>query len=252
MTKRNVLKWILFSSSLFGLCSCGSLVRKHDAQTVQSIKTAAVVAFTEVEPASAGIGFDLSKHKLGATAGGSLIAAQDAHTDKMFADLVDGFGNQMKWKMTPITEMTSNPGYQKAYESTMKGIQMKMPPSKGTQQYTIADVMDYDGPRILDSKGRDELIRALGVDAIIVARVQVDLEGTTIMGIGSRHPKSNLSFMVYTLGRENPAWFDGRIEGSESEESVGKTGFIDETLLGQLALKSAEVAYSKIASAATE
>lgn len=128
----------------------------------------------------------------------------------------------------------------------MKGFQNKMPPGKGQQEFRVDGIMDYQAMRILGNEGRTELMRALGVDAIVAAEVRVGLAGTTFAGIGNRYPKAHLTFQLFTPGTDAPDWFEGSIEGEEAKESVGKTAFFDEALLGRLSLESARTAFLKI------
>ena len=226
---------------------CGSIqTRSKDEAALSNVKKVAVVAFSETEPASRGIGLDLGSGKLGGTDGGTMIPQKGPHVDSMFDELIGSFSTRMKWSVMDKKSMLRNAGYTEAYNKTMKGFQNKMPPGSGMKQYIVDNIMDYDSPRILDVSGRDALITALGVDAIVVARVDVILHATTVMGIGSRYPQSRLSFMMYRKGEPKPIWFEGAVDGEKAGESVGKTGFIDEGLLGQLALKSAKTAFAKI------
>ena len=112
--------------------------------------------------------------------------------------------------------------------------------------------MDFDSARIMGAEGRTALAKALGVDSIIVAEVDIQLKGTTVMGIGSRYPQARLSFQVYSPEQENAVWFDGGIEGDEAKESVGKTAFLDEEILNRLTVKSASSAFRKIATASRD
>jgi hypothetical protein len=233
-------------TALVGLAACGT-THSRDESAVDKIQTAAVVAFSVIEPAPPKLALSLTSGKVGAEAGGSMISKKNEnHVDQMYTELLTSMNSKLHWKVMSPGEMGANAGYQKAFDSTMKGFQNKMPPGAGQQQYLVDNVMDFDSPRILDSKGRDELIRALGVDAIVVARVDVMLDGFSIMGFGTRHPQSRLCLMVYTLGHERPVWFDGGIDGKESDQSVGATAFIDQTLLGELALESVKTAYAKL------
>jgi hypothetical protein len=248
MTTIHTVRVVFSVAALVSLCSCGSLVRGRDKDEVGKVQTAAVIAFSDIEPQAVDIGMSLLTGQTKGKDGPSYLAANDAHTDKMYQDLVAGFGNEMKWKMLPLDQMQSNPTYIHDYQATMEGFQNKMPLPKGQKQFLVSKVLDWDGPRILGAQNRDDLMRALGVDALIVARVEVVLHGTSIMGIGARHPQANVSFQVYTLGHPNPVWYDGRIQGDESEESVGNTGAFDPDMLKRLAVKSADTAFAKIAS----
>ena len=235
----------LILSSL--LIACGSLkVRDKDQAAVNSVKRIAVVAFATLQPGSATLGLNLSK---GSVEGGSnavMHSRSSDHAEKMYSDLADTLKKNLKWNVLDKKSMITNPDYAKAYKQTMEGWQSKTPPGRGINQFLVGDVMDADGPRILGPQGRDELIKALKVDAILVARVNTVLKGTSIMGIGNRYPKAMVSFYLYSKGKEQAIWFDGGIEGDESKTSIGKTAFIDEQLLGDLAVNSAKSAFSKI------
>jgi hypothetical protein len=128
----------------------------------------------------------------------------------------------------------------------MKGWQNKVATPQGRNLFLAANIMDADGMRILGAKGRDELCDALGVDALVLAKVNVSFNGTTVMGIGQRKPQAALMFQVFKKGRENPVWFEGQILGQEAKKSVGATGFTDQTLLNQLSRESAQSAFEKI------
>lgn len=227
------------------LSACGSLkVRDKDIVATEKIKKAAIVSFSVFQPASAKLSLNLSSGSLEGQKGGSMFSQRSPHVEKMYADLSQEFGK--KWKMVGVKTMTLNAGYQKAYKDTMEGWQNKMPPGEGQKQFLVEKVMDSDSTRILGVEGRRALMDSLGVDAIVEARVMVSLTGTTVMGIGSRYPKTRLSFKVFTRDNENPVWFDGSVEGPVSETSVGSTAFIDETLLGSVAAESAKSAFEKI------
>lgn len=247
MTRTVFIKALGLTLGALSFSACG-LIQTHskDDASVTQIKRAAVVAISVYEPASATMSLSLNSGKASAEAGGSLIPGYDAHIDEMYQNLGQSFAKNMSWNVMSVKTMLGNKGYQTAFDKTMKGWQNKMPPGKGQRQLLVKDVMDFDSARILGGKGRDELIDALGVDAIIVARISVNLNGSSVMGVGERHPQTDLSFFIYKKGEEKPIWFEGQIKGDEATESVGKTAFIDEALLGRLALKSAKTAFAKI------
>jgi hypothetical protein len=252
MNYRYFLNSSVLALGMVSLGVCASLSHSKDEASVQQVKRVAVVAFTAITPASASIGVSLSGGGIGATAGGSIIPKTDPMIEQMYVDLGKAFSHNLNWDVMSERSMLENSTYKADYDKTMKGWQNKMGPGRGQNQFNVADVMDSDGPRILDVSGRDELIQALGVDAIVVARVQVSLTGTTVAGIGSRHPQTSVAFWIYKKGQEKAIWFEGGIKGEETEESVGKTAFIDESLLNQLALKSAQSAYTKIGASSVQ
>lgn len=232
--------------ALFG---CGVMkVREKDEAAVKGVKRVAIVAFMTQQPGSATVGLNLSKGQVEGGSNASMFAKSSDHAEQMYDALAEQLKKNLRWSLQDKKSMISNPGYTKAYKQTMEGWQNKMPPGQGMNQFLVSQVMDADGPRILGLSGRDELIDALKVDGILVVRITTSLNSTSIMGIGNRYPQSRVSFQLFSKGKEQPIWFDGQIEGEESKTSVGKTAFIDEKLLSDLAVDSAKTAFSKIGS----
>lgn len=230
------------------LVSGCAMLKTHDKDevAVARIKTVALVGFTVVQPAPAEVGVGLLSGKVTAEQGGSLIPQNSVEVDEMYQELAKAFGRNVRWKVLPLAKLKSHPGYRAAFDRTMKGWQNKMPVPAGKQQYLVDGVMDNDGLRILGESGRAELMKALGVDAIITSKIDVMLKGTTVMGIGGRHPRSRLSFQVFSAASANPVWFEGAVDGEPAERSVGATGFFDEKLMKELSLVSARKAFQKI------
>ena len=241
MKNQRLFQTLLFLSALLTIASlsaCGSIkTREKDDVAVAKIKTAALAAYTADFPAAV----DLLKPR-----GANQIPVSSPENDRLYEKLNQAFQARTKWKMLDTKKMRLQTPYRLAFEKTMKGFQNKMPINEGVNRFVVENVMDSECLRILDVSGRDKLMTDLGVDALVVAKIDVHLNGTTIMGVGSRYPQSVLSFFVFERGQEKPVWFEGSLKGKEMGESVGKTAFIDEPLTAKLAAESAETAFAKI------
>ncbi len=220
------------------LTGCGSIkTREKNDAAVSKVKTAALAAYTADFPASV----DLLKPAVA-----SQIPGHSPESDRIYEKLNKSFAARTGWKMYDTQKMRKQTDYRLAEEKTMKGFQNKMPVNPGINRFIVEGVMDSECLRILDTAGRDKLMTDLGVDALITAKIDVNLNGTTFMGVGSRYPESVLSFFVFERGQDKPIWFEGGIHGQEMKESVGKTAFIDEKLTAKLAEESANTAFEKI------
>ena len=235
---------IFFSGFLF--TGCAGLTHHKDEAALSQVKRVAIVGFTVQEPAPATIGLNLNSGHVHGAAGGSLITQYSTDTDQMYSDLVKKFGRNTSWVVVSPSKMKQNPGYQKAYDDTMKGFHNRMPPGEGMNVYGVNGVMDNQSCRLLGADGRSALMKALKVDAIVTAQVDVLLSGTSIMGIGSRYPQSRLTFQVFTPNKDSADWFEGNLLGKESPTSVGSTAFFDVDTLNRLALASAKTAFDEI------
>lgn len=225
---------------------CGTLKTKDkDQVSVDQVKKVALIAYSAQMPAARQLGFDLGSGKLGGEKGGSVIHSSIPEVDQVLSEITQTVRQKLKWNVMDVDQMKKHPSYVAAYKATMEGFQNKMPTPPGYQGYLVSGVMDFDSPRILDEDGRSRLIEELGVDALIVAKLDVQIEASTFMGIGNRYPKSVVAFFVYKKGQANPIWFES-FAGEPAKESIGKTGFIDEKKMAKLAVSSAKSALAQI------
>ena len=228
------------------LSNCGTFkVRDKNQAEVDSIKSAAVVAMSVIEPVPKSLSLDIGGGGVSGDSNGGKIQGHDAHIESMWQELQRSVSLQLKWKTLDKTSMISKSGYKAVHDQTMKGWQNKMPPGENKVQYNPTDIMDSDAIRIMGQSGRDKLLTDLNVDALVVARIDVQLSGTSIMGFGPMHPKAVLNLSVYKKGFEAPVWFDGNIQGKEMP-SVGATALFSKEKLQSYALESAKDAFAKI------
>src|SRR5207253_4729824 len=143
--------------------------------------------------------------------------------DRVYAGFVQALEKTQNWKVLSLQTMVQNPGYKEAYKKIMEGWQQKMPAGFGTNDYFVQSVMDWNGPRLLDFDGREKLMVDLGVDAIVMLKVDISLKGFTVAGVGERRPQARAHVEVHGKGTEKIIWFD-TFDGKESTESVGLTG----------------------------
>ncbi len=208
------------------ITACAGLSRRKNEEALKKVKKVAVVAFDTVQP----------KPTVG-------MATNNGKADEMFAEFAKIFGTLTHWEVMPISRMKENAGYKAAYEKTMHGFQNKYLASKDEKKFTVPKILDNDCLRLLGKDGRDALMKALGVDAIVTSRVVVVHGGSVFSGL---KPQAKLSFEVYVPHMNSSDWFEGNIDGEESKTSIGRTTFFNADKQGELALPSAVSAFQKI------
>lgn len=239
------MKNLFFALIFLELCACSSLKTKERNQVqIDSIKKVAIIAYTVEEPSPVEIGFDLAAGLTGRDTG-TMITQYDPHIDKMYDQLGLKLKENLKWQVLDKNTMVKNSTYVEVYKKTMDGWQNKTPPPQGYFKYNIKEIMDDQSVRIMGLTNRDKLIQELGVDALVMVKVQVHLDGTTVMGIGNRYPKSMVSWSIYKSGIETPVWFE-TVMSEAAKDSVGKTNAFDVPKMQKLAIQTSAEAYSQI------
>lgn len=221
-------KIILLIAPLFFL-SCAS-TRKLETTQIKSVRSFAITGFSAYLPFS-----NLSSNA---------AVKHSAATDEMYDSMGSKMSAFLKAKAIKRSDLVTQPAYVKAYDATMKGFQNKNI-DMSSMRYEVDKVMDNDCIRLLDVTGREQLMKALNVDALVSLEVRVSLAGMTVMGLGTRKPQTQVFIQMFKRGIETPIWFETLV-GETSNESVGATGFINEDKLRELALASFKTALVKM------
>lgn len=236
---RKILNCSLVVATIIGLTACGSLKRRDVNQSeIRSVRKVAIAAFSFEQPQAGLAKLAGEKNYVPSESNDALLALHDA---------AKTLQSKLRWQILNVDTMRANEAYKKAYASKMEGFQMgKMPPQG--KEFIAPGVMDAQSIRRMKPAERDELMKALGVDAIMEAKANIGFasKGVKVMGVGSRYPQAILHFFVFKKGVEQAVWFEGQIEGVASETSVGKTGFFDEELVTRLGRTSLKTAFEKV------
>lgn len=229
------------------LVGCGS-IKTRDVNTgeVSKVKKVAIASFSWEQPIATSVALNLGTGKVEGEKVRDFKSNESDEVTQSYKDIASALAARMKWKVTDLGEMRANATYKEWFEAKMKGWQNKAPPNN--KLFVIENVMDAQSLRRMRTAEKDALMAGLGVDAIIEMKVNVVFanSGMKIMGIGSRYPQAHVMFYMWKKGIEAPVWFEGRMAGDVSTESVGKTGFFDEQAVTRLGRLSAKSAFTKL------
>lgn len=239
-----MIKALNLAVMLLAVTACSSLTKHKDETALNSVKKVAIIAYQADMPASPGIALDLDSG-LAAEAGGSFIPKNSAEADQIYFGVAQALTKNMGWEVVPYTKLINSKAYNQSYKATMEGWQNKMPTQAGVNRFQVQNVMDFDSMRIMGPEGRAQLAKSLGVDAVVAVKVDVHLNGFTVMGLGSRKPQTKIHMQLYKDKGEKAIWFE-TFKGEEISQSVGTTAFINEELVAKLSVESALQAYNQI------
>ena len=251
----NSLKLSRVAALGFGLAivssGCATPEKEKNEALIGKIKRVAVVAFAVSEPAPRVAKPKFRKKTLHDVDWESVSTESSDHANQMYLGLQEKMANHLHWTVLSQHSMIENAGYQAAFNRTMRGRQQKAALGQGQKKFSVEKVMDWDSVEVLGPEGRDTLITALGVDSIVVARVDVLFSHAFAPG---SHPalQSRVTYQVYSPGVPKAVWFDGAVGGDKASELVGKTAFFDEDALKRLAVKSANSAFDLIGNVSRE
>jgi hypothetical protein len=222
--------------------------RVYEAGSVASVKKVAVVAVDVVQPEE----FNLFNHT---NAGGPgpmgqmniAIATPSEHVDEYADDFRQELKKKRGWNTIPRSEVANNSVIAKYIKDTTEGLQSTQPIPAHMTKFRAPDLLDVDSANKIGQAARDEIMQSLGVDALAFARYDIQLNGTSIMGIGNKHPQANMIVTIYQRGMEKPIWRD-QAQGQEMDDSVGKTNItLDFNLMKKLGIESSHKAFGEIA-----
>lgn len=231
---------LMFFTQLTG---CAGLGKTYESSQIESIKSVAVLGVEVIQPSE----FDIFKPKQ--IDGGAMnfsVSSPSQHVQIYYDDLREGLKTKLRMSSPTSSTLVANSSYKNIYKDTMTGFQSTQPNAQGTSKFVLPEMVDFDAARKIGVAGRDQIMEALKVNALVVAQIHVQLNGTSVMGIGNKYPQSNIRLQMYKKGVESPVWQDGA-QGEEMKESVGKSTLtMDVTKMNKLAAASAKSAFEQL------
>jgi hypothetical protein len=247
-----LIRQTLTASLLLPLAACSGMGRVYDANAVHPVRKVAVVAVDVVQPEE----FNIMKASNSGGGSGPMsqmniaIPTPSQHVNDYVEDFRGELRKTEKWNVLPLAKVGQDEAVKKFVQSTTEGFQSTQPIPARMTKFRAPELLDVDSATKIGQAGRDEIMNSLGVDALAFARYDIQLNGTSIMGIGAKHPQANLQFVVYTKGAEKPIWRDNA-RGQEMDDSVGATNItLDFAKLKDLSIKSSHQAFNEIATRA--
>jgi hypothetical protein len=235
--------------ALTAALASGCATLKVDQAKVREVKKVAIIALSSQQEFPPGIKFGIgsSSEDHGANVA---FDKESPHMDEIYANLRKLLQKDLKWQVLEQGAVTENPGYVKAYKSKKEGLQAaRFGGSKDSELFRPTRIMDWFAGRRLEQAERDQLIKDLKVDAVVVAehRVALESKGISLLGSGDFSPQSTLVFSVFRPGVEDPIWDDLQAKGDAIKDSTAVVlGVSDNNLLKKKSVMAADNAHLKL------
>lgn len=173
--------------------------------------------------------------------------AARAMYDILQKELAKGAG----WKVLAHDDLVKRPAYSDFFRDKTKQPQFRpMVSGSNVEMYIPENIVESF---LLGSMSMDErraLIKKLGVDAIALVTVRVELYNggglKNLVGAGDLHPKAKLSFDLYNATQEDPIWRDLNADGEEGKGVEHFLGFANVDAVGKQSLQSVASAVQQL------
>ncbi len=237
----------------FSFTGCSTL--NVNKTRLSSIKKVAVTGFLVAQEMPKGFNWKLlgMKNDNGTMpAWGPGLPKPSEHSNDMYARLGKALKGDLKWTVIDRNAVASNPAYQQLHARFMKGLQSRPPLTASMEAFGADGVIDpYPIEHRLSGDERRALMKSLGVDAIAVATVRIQLEKAgglkNLIGAGDYKPKAEIAFAVYDTKGDEPVWKDLQAVGEVVEEGAEHVfGITDMKTLMKQTIQAAANSYDKL------
>lgn len=238
----------------FSACSTMSVNKER----VAKIQKVAIIGFSvhqEIPPSLefkiARVGSSRRHGDLSTMAYHSSLGQESRHASDIYVGLQRKLKEALKWSSLERDFVAKNKKYATLFEGTMKGFQSRPPLGENRSAYAAAGIVDAYPMTRLNAAQRGELITSLGVDAVAIATVTVELEKggglKKLVGAGDFIPHARLDFVVYDKDGGEPVWKDIWAKGAPTSEGVGHVmGITNIEALNQKILSAADNCFDKL------
>lgn len=144
------------------------------------------------------------------------------HADNLYGDLARNLQEGLGFKIISRRDLASNPHYRVFLQEKTSGAQPRpLVASKYVEVFTPDGILEPFLLNTLKLDQRQKLIKSLGVDAIAMATIKVDLVSHSFLGVaGTLNTVSKMEFKMFDGKSEDPIWHDLNADGKESEQGV--------------------------------
>jgi hypothetical protein len=222
-----------------------------DKARIAHIHKVAVVGFSVEQQMPTGIAFNFGSHR-SADPGfhGSSVQPAD-HADAIYAELGRVLHREMKLTVIDRKVIAKNAAYAEFFDHSMHGWQNRPPVGSHVSCFGADGVTDAWPVDRMDPAARQDLMKALGVDALAVATVRISLkEGgglERMVGAGQYMPQARVAFTLYDDSGQDPVWRDAAAIGETLKEGTEHVlGAADVKELNRLAIAAADKAFAKL------
>lgn len=257
--------FLLFLSAALLLTGCTSLLKKaippegYKEAEVQKVKSVAIIAF-ELKPYfSSGVAGKVTN----ATVGSAVATGQAVHSAQpvehvqaaqVYGALADHLAKTKGWTVLALEKVVNNPTYVSIVRPKLSGYRGQAVALPNNRTYLVKGLANpWNTKYIFSQEDRDQLAKALGVDAVLVMGLRYMTTQDQILGIGAFgqiHLTNTMFFYLFAPGQADPIWFAngyhrkddenlGRVYGMEDQPLIDKItpGLANETLVAFLKKK---------------
>jgi hypothetical protein len=242
---------LLTIAAVFTRCATLSV----DKARLSSIKKVAIAGFLVVQQMPEGPKWILGGSKSGGgmmEGWGSSLPSPSEHSNDMYARLAKVLKKDLKWNVIDRKAIEASTVYQAHYENYMKGLQSRPPITAKMKAFGANGVLDpYPIEQRLSDGDRKKLMKALGVDALAMATVRIQLKETgglkNLIGAGDLTPYAEVRFAVYDTKGSEPVWSDLQAMGEAASEGAEHVfGITNMKALLDQSVAAAENSYEKL------
>ncbi len=196
MNKQSILVSVITLALLSGCAHT-----KIEKDKISSIRKVAIIGFDVQQQKAVGMGdlLAIATKSKEASKAQLAIGEEAKHVIDIYNDLRSQIEKDTSWQVLPLNQIQTNPVYVALYKEKTEGFQMRPQINDRMTLLQAPQILDTFAARLTKEESLQGLQKALGVDALIIAGVQVQLyKGGIIYTIKSMFGKAELEPQAVT------------------------------------------------------
>ncbi|HVJ64861.1 MAG TPA: hypothetical protein VM901_06370 [Bdellovibrionota bacterium] len=228
-----------------GACSTGPKVKP---EALAKVKTVGIVGFEIVQQQpkdlEISIGGSSSSDAIDSMPM-SKIPVATKHGSEVVEVLRKQLQQDLGWKVATQDALRKDATYKAITKEQTSGWRSLPPVGAQYEVFASEGIMDYWAWEKLGADKRQELMKALGLDAALVIRARTELKESftlkKLYGGGNYHPKVDFELKLYAADGKDVIWSDYRVAGVPTSEKAGHfAGISKREALDKLVVVGAE------------
>lgn len=246
------MKYLLMVSMLM-LGACASL--KVDKDQTQNVKRVAIVGFDvqQQRPVEMGDLFKVATHQDASSKAEVKGRSEAEHVAKMYNNLRQKLETENHWQVMSLDSVKANAAYQALFKDKTEGFQNRPIINDRYNLLQPAGILDSFAIRTTEADKLKQLQAALGVDALLVVGMTVNLNNSSmfasLIGQGKFQPYAITNAYMLQAKSNEQIWVDSNVKGEPVDnDEKNFMGLANEDKINQMAVMAADSSYNKLIS----
>lgn len=226
------MKNLFFCLCLLSFTACSSLTKvQKKPEAISQVKRVGIVGYSIAHQEPDSVLQRLTEVKLGLESNGSASPQENNEVDELYKDFSARLKTEMNWDVVSKETLSNNSVYRKLVIDKTTGLVLRPVQPKNFVNLRPHQVLDAEAFSMMKDEEKVQLLKDLGLDAIVIVRAISSLEEEggvkKYIGMSEFRPRAQVTVEAIDGRSEKAIWSDSWAWGTGDKAVQSTLRFVD-------------------------